>query len=1053
MSRRTVSSIAMLFALLLTAAPAWAVTHYVNSSNSAPASPYTNWVDAATNIQQAVDASVDGDTVFVTDGTYFVSAQIVVTGALVVKSVNGRDATIVDGQTSNRCFFISHSNAVLDGFTLTRGYTTGGGGGACIPAGQILGCRVFSNSCSAAPAIGGGLLVGGGVLISNCAILANQSQGYGFGLSTYQHAYGGGVYSTGACIIADCVIDGNLVQGGPEQYMQRHAGSGRGGGVYCGAGSVIVGCTIQSNTAKGGDIDIYIGAEQGKGGGIGASGPVSIHDCIIRENLARGGLASVKGTGGSGYGGGLDLVLGGALRNCLIQNNGVVSGWGEKGAGNSLGAGCFLSGTTTVESCTIVGNGNVPALPYQGGGVYAESTVTFTNSILYDNKAAADYNYGGSPSLYSFGYSCVVPPPPSGGQGNIYGNPFLEDAQYDGHLTTNSLCINSGTNLDWMAGAFDLDGNPRIRGGHVDMGVFETDSTNPPPVFSNQVHYVNSSNATPASPYATWDTAATNITQAVNVLMDGDTIIVTNGTYPVQSQIELFVGVWLKSVNGPAVTIIDGQNSNRCVYMVHSNAVMDGFTVTRGYSTVGGGGVYCAAGKIRNCEIVSNSAVAPSGKGGGIMTGPNVEMSNCFVRGNVASRGAESDSTARGGGIYCGTNCLIVGCMVEQNVVQGGAYATLAGAGFGGGIFSEGGLLVVCSSVFSNQARGGQGTGMQPGSALGGGVYGSGRLALWRCVIEGNTALAGGGTGIAGGSAAGGGVNCQSAGITNCLLIGNKATGQGVVFEEIPHGAPGYGGGLFCQNYARVENCTIAGNTATFMSRGGGVYGSTGAIVTVVNSIVQSNAAEAGTNYYGVITPIFTNSCTSPLPSGPGNIDADPLFKDMPAGDFHLGSSSLCVNVGTNQTWMNNSEDLDGNPRIFGCAVDMGAYEYFMPAGIPAEWLARYGLPTNGSMDCWDNDSDGRLNWEEHGADTDPTNGASYFPTVTNVVGIDVLTIAISPSSTGRLYDVFWKTNLLSDEEAWTSTGQTQPGTGSNVTFVVTNADPACYFRTGVRAP
>lgn len=1055
MSRRIACLLAVILALLLNALPAQAATRYVNVGNGAPLSPYTNWVDAATNIQQAIDVSGDGDLVLVTNGTYVAPAQIVVTGAVVLKSVNGRNVTIVDGQTSNRCFYLSHSNAVLDGFTLTRGYTTAGGGGASIQAGQILNCRVVSNTCSAAPAIGGGLLVGNGVRVSNCAVSANQSLGYGFGVSTYQHAYGGGIYCTGACVIAGCFIDGNIVQGGPEQYTQRRVGTGRGGGIYCGAGSEIIGCTIQSNTAKGGNIDIYIGAEQGRGGGIEAAGPVMVRDCAILKNLANGGTASAQGSGGAGYGGGIDLQQGGILRNCLIQNNGVASGWGSQGAANSLGAGVFLSGTTTVESCTIAGNGYSPALPYRGGGVYAESAVAFTNSILSGNVAAGDDNYGGNASLYAFGFSCVTPPAPSGGPGNVYGNPLLEDNQSDGHLTSNSPCVNAGTNAGWMAGAFDLDGNSRIRGGRVDMGALETDSTHPPIALSNRIYCVSSSSTTPAWPYETWAAAATSITQVVLVMSDGDTIVVTNGTYPVQAQIDLSVGVRLQSVNGPAVTIIDGQNSNRCVYLAHTNAVVDGFTVTRGRSTEGGGGIYCTTGRILNCIVVSNCSASPGGKGGGIRAGSNVEISNCVVRGNSASPGSVSDCHAQGGGIYCGTNCLLVDCVVEENVAQAANYYPTAGSAYGGGIFCEGDVRINGSSVLSNQANGSGGLAMSPGAGLGGGVYGRGRMALWRCVIQGNTALAGSGTGIAGGPAAGGGVHCQSAGITNCLLAGNQATGQGYVSHEgEPHGAAGYGGGIFCQNDVRVENCIIGGNTATFMARGGGVFASTGAVVTIMNSIVQSNAAEAGTNYDGVVAITFTNSCTRPLPGGPGNMDADPQFASVAGGDFRLLGSSPCVNAGTNQDWMTGAIDLAGHPRLGDSIVDMGAYELFFTAyGIPADWQARYSLPTNGSMDYWDSDSDGFLNWQEYQADSDPTNGASFLPPLTDVEGIEVLTIGASPTSTGRVYDIYCKTNLLPETQPWTAVGELQAGNGSNLVFTVTNIWPTSFYRIGVRTP
>lgn len=266
---------------------------------------------------------------------------------------------------------------------------------------------------------------------------------------------------------------------------------------------------------------------------------------------------------------------------------------------------------------------------------------------------------------------------------------------------------------------------------------------------------------------------------------------------------------------------------------------------------------------------------------------------------------------------------------------------------------------------------------------------------LNNCTITGNTASAGGGT-------------SQST-LNNCTLAGNWAGSTG----------GGADGGI-------LNNCTVSGNAAG--THGGGTYDG-----ALRNCIVNSNASGIGPNYAG--DPSFSYSCTTPLPAGTGNITNGPQFVNAGADNYHLLASSPCRDTG-NKAYAPGTTDLDGNARIVKGSVDMGAFEYD---------------PTTAT---YDSDADGFSDQQEYFADMQATNAASFFPNaaLTNAPG-GTMALAISLTSTGRIYGVFATTNLLNASQTWTLVPPEVPGTGANLVMTIMDAGPFRAYRIGVRLP
>jgi hypothetical protein len=374
------------------------------------------------------------------------------------------------------------------------------------------------------------------------------------------------------------------------------------------------------------------------------------------------------------------------------------------------------------------------------------------------------------------------------------------------------------------------------------------------------------------------------IQAAIDAAAPGDTVLIAAGTYHERIDFE-GKAITVASASGPGSTVIDGGANGRVVNFSNGEgrgSILRGFTVRNGSELEGvpGAGirVFRADPTIQGNLITSNIAC---GDGGGI----SVEEAAPFIQGNVitSNDGSWLCTGGGGGGISILSNSLdsanpqIVGNAIEGNR----AY-------WGGGIL----------------------------------LNGAGTVTIDDNVITGNTS-----------SDNGGGI--WDIGPTNAIVVQNLIANN----RSAAFGGGVWGGGELVAN-------TFAGNAA---QEGSAVW--VGAPPPIFSDNVLVGAGLRSVVYCdstaGVLQPPFDHNDAFATDGGTafgancgaaagsdGNVSADPHFAGT--GDFHLQAGSPAIDAGNGSAPDLPATDLDGNPRIVGAAVDMGAYEAGSASATPA---------------------------------------------------------------------------------------------------------------------
>ncbi|EST55604.1 hypothetical protein T458_07720 [Brevibacillus panacihumi W25] len=314
----------------------------------------------------------------------------------------------------------------------------------------------------------------------------------------------------------------------------------------------------------------------------------------------------------------------------------------------------------------------------------------------------------------------------------------------------------------------------------------------------------------------------------------------------------------------------------------YSNPVLESVTIRDNRSTESAGGIdnNFSSPLLTDVLILDNTAAEYAG---GIQnSGGEPKLTNVEISGNKAI-------AYDGGGIYnWNSNPVLSNVTIRRNKAKsGGGMANLQ--------LSRPVLNHV--TISENEATQNTGGGIDNNNS---------HPVLTHVTVQANKA----------GTTGGGIQNFKSSPVlTNVLMVSNQAKSGG--------------GGMHSSNDSRpvLTNVTISGNNST--SGYGGLGHSNSSTTSLRNSIVWGNSK--------------TNANIQELEIGNSLVNSpDPKFLLVQQGNYRLQSDSPAIGAGSSEYYERNQTpdlsgiitDMDGNPRLIGEEMDMGAYEFQDKAGL-----------------------------------------------------------------------------------------------------------------------
>jgi hypothetical protein len=967
---------------------------YVWQNSPNPGPPYDSWATAATNIQNAVDASLPGSLVIVTNGVY--PGAVSVNKRLTLLSVNGPRLTFIDGGGADQCLAIIDGVNVA-GFTLTNGRAQNGGGVSCNSTNAYLtNCIVVGNAAaqngggafgttlyncvltgnSAANGLGGGACF---AMLYNCTVTgnsANSGGGAAYGIFYnsilyYNIAPNGANYTGGYYLPFCCTTPAPMYGVGsitdPPLFIDYAGGNlhlpPNSPCIDAGNNAFVYNTTDLDGNPRIFDSAVDIGAYESQL----PSAPFITQQPPSQAALAGTTVNFSVGLRGSPPFSWQWLFEGTRIpdaTNSILTLSPVMT---NQAGGYSVMV-TNVMGSVTSQVAILTVEGAPPQINQQplNQTVYVGSNVEFTVGTVSLLPLAFQWRHNGSAI--------------AGGTDWLLTIPSVQTNQAGGYsvVITNFL----GSVTSQVAVLTVLDAAPSITVQPISQTAlagstvtFTVGASGSLPMFW---HWQLNKNAIPGAinPTLTLPTVTTDESGVYSVIVSNALGKVTSADATLTVQEPRSIYVWQDSP-GPTPPYTNWATAAHVIQdAVDTASLGDEILVTNG--------IYATGGRTVVPSLLTNRVILNKPLRLRSVNGPDVTV----IQGYQVPGATNGDAAIRC--VYITSNAVLSGFTLTGGATWQSPFTGQVDPDFsGGGIYCDvwNGALAVNCKLIANSA-----------SDSGGGSF--------YCSLYG------------------------------CLVVSNSAGG--------------YGGGVFT---SPVTNCTVVGNSAM---QGGGVFGSFYNSISYYNYVTDSCCD--GTNYI-LDKGIFPlSSCTTPNPPVAEwqNISAEPLFVDLANGDFHLQAGSPCINAGNN-AFVSSTTDLDGNPRIVGASVDIGAYE-FQPSGsvIPLAWLQQYGLPTDGSADFIDSDGDGMNNWQEWVSGTVPTNSLSVLRLLSATPNGSDVTVSWQ-SVAGVNYYVTRGTNLgasfIPSKTNFVIVATNIIGQAGTTSYTDTNVIGSFFYRVGVQSP